>query len=219
MKNKVLLPIVSMFVGASVIFSCTKDKPVTSETTEVSTTKDGEKFAVDTTNSKIEWKGFKVFKSENTSHFGTIKLLSGEVTVKDGALESGTFTANMHSLDNVDLKDNADMKGKLEGHLKSEDFFGVDKFPSASYEITKVSKSDSGDYNTILDGNLTIKGVTKPQQLHANVSVDGDVVSIATKPTEINREEFDVKFQSPVENGVIKNEIEIQVLVKANKEK
>ena len=98
MKNKVLLPIVSILLGASVIISCNKDKPVTSESTEVSTSKDGQKYAVDTVNSKVEWKGFKVFKSENTSHFGTIKLSKGEVTVHEGALESGSFTVNMNSL-------------------------------------------------------------------------------------------------------------------------
>jgi hypothetical protein len=66
---------------------------------------------LDTLNSKVEWKGYKVFKSENTSHFGTIKFESGDVTVKDGKLESGKFVADMNSLTSVDLKDSPEDLG------------------------------------------------------------------------------------------------------------
>jgi hypothetical protein len=73
-------------MGTVLVISCRKDKPVTSESGAVTTTKNGTVFAVDTLNSKIEWTGYKIFKSDNTSHFGTIKFESGEVTVKDGKL-------------------------------------------------------------------------------------------------------------------------------------
>ncbi|MDO5615813.1 MAG: YceI family protein [Cruoricaptor ignavus] len=219
MKKRILIPVLSVALSSAALLSCGKDKPLTSESNEVTTTQDGQLYALDTLNSKIEWKGFKVFKSDNTSHFGIIKFESGEVTVKDGKLESGKFVANMNSLENEDLKDDADQKGKLEGHLKDGDFFEVEKFPTASYEITKVSEAAEGDYNTLLDGNLTIKGITKPVQFKANVSVNNGEVSIATEPTDINREDFGVKFQIPVANGVIKNEVSVQVLVKALEQK
>ncbi|MDF2553153.1 MAG: YceI family protein [Chryseobacterium sp.] len=204
---------------AAVLVSCQKEKPVTGESSDVTTTKDGNKYVLDTLNSKVEWKGYKVFKSENTSHFGTITFESGDVTVKDGKLESGKFVADMNSLTSVDLKDDADQLGKLNGHLKSGDFFETEKFPTASYEITKVTPSAEGDYNTLLDGNLTIKGITKPIQFKANVSVNEGMVSIATEPKDIMREEFGVKFQSPAENGVIKDEVTLQINVKALEKK
>ncbi|WP_139422546.1 YceI family protein [Chryseobacterium mulctrae] len=199
--------------------SCSKEKPVTSDANEVTTTKDGSRFVLDTLNSNVEWKGYKVFKSENTSHFGTIKFESGDVTVKDGKLESGKFVADMASLTSEDLKNKKNDLEKLNGHLKSADFFEVGKFPTASYEITKVSPSAEGDYNTILDGNLTIKGITKPTQFKANVAVNGAEVSIATEPKDVMREEFGVKFQSPAANGVIKNEVTLQIRVKALEKK
>ncbi|MGO4709569.1 YceI family protein [Chryseobacterium sp. 2TAF14] len=199
--------------------SCSKEKPVTSEMDDVTTTKDGSRFVLDTLNSNVEWKGYKVFKSENTSHFGTIKFESGDVTVKDGKLESGKFVADMASLTSEDLKNKKDDLEKLNTHLKSADFFEVEKFPTASYEITKVSSSAEGDYNTILDGNLTIKGITKPTQFKANVAVNGSEVSIATEPKDIVREEFGVKFQSPAANGVIKNEVTLQIKIKALEKK
>lgn len=201
------------------VVSCSKEKPVTSDANEVTTTKDGSRFVLDTLNSNVEWKGYKVFKSENTSHFGTIKFESGDVTIKDGKLESGKFVADMASLTSEDLKNKKDDLEKLNGHLKSADFFEVEKFPTASYEITKVSPASEGDYNTVLDGNLTVKGITKPIQFKANVAVNGAEVSIATEPKDIMREEFGVKFQSPAANGVIKNEVTLQIKVKALEKK
>lgn len=219
MNKMFLKSIFPALLLGTLLVSCGKDKPLVSENTEVTTTKDGNAFVVDTLNSRIEWKGYKVFKTDNSSHFGTIKFESGDVTIKDGKLESGKFVADMNSLENVDLKDDAEQKAKLEGHLKSGDFFEVEKFPTASYEITKVSPNEAGDYNTILDGNLTIKGITKPMQFNANVSVKEGEVSIATEPKDINREEFGVKFQMPVANGVIKDEVNIQILIKALEKK
>ncbi len=219
MTSKFLSPLFAALILGTATISCGKDKPVTSETSEVTTTREGQVYVIDTMNSRIEWKGFKVFKSENTSHFGTIKFETGDVTVKDGQLESGKFVADMATLENVDLKSDAEQKSKLEGHLKSGDFFEVEKFPTASYEITNVTPLSEGDYNTLLDGNLTIKGITKPVKFNANVAVSQGEVSIATEPTDIMREDFGVKFQVPVQNGLIKNEVNVQIRIKAMEQK
>lgn len=219
MKRKLFSLAMSVLFASVLVVSCKKEKPVTSEGNEVGTTKEGSHYVLDTLNSKVEWKGYKVFKSENTSHFGTITFESGDVTVKDGKLESGKFVTDMNSLTSVDLKDYAEQLGKLNGHLKSGDFFETEKFPTASYEITKITPTSEGDYNTVLDGNLTIKGITKPVQFKANVSVNEGIVSIATEPKDIMREEFGVKFQSPAENGVIKDEVSLQINVKALEKK
>ncbi|WP_124640658.1 MULTISPECIES: YceI family protein [Amniculibacterium] len=216
MNKKLMNPVLAIVLCAAVFTSCKNDKPLTSETQEVTTTQHGDTYLVDVVESKIEWKGYKVFKSENTSHFGTIKFQSGELTVKDNKLESGKFVADVTSLENVDLKDDAEQKAKLEGHLKSGDFFEVEKYPTATYEITKVSDATgNADYNTVLEGNLTMKGITKPIKFNANVSVADGVVTVATEPTDIKREDFGVKFQIPVANGMIKNDVNVQVLIKA----
>ena len=201
------------------LISCGKDKPVTSESNEVLTTKKGQVYVVDTMNSKIEWKGFKVFKTDNTSHFGSIKFENGEVTINENKLESGKFVVALNTLTNSDIKD-AEESAKLNGHLKSADFFDVEKFPTASYEITKVSEAPAGsDYNTVLDGNLTIKGITKPMSFNANVKTGEGELQIATEPKDISREEFGIKFQIPAANGLIKDEINIQMLMKAIEKK
>ena len=186
--KKNLYRVLGILALSFLVISCGKDKPVTSEANEVLTETDGVLYKVDTMNSRIEWKGYKVLKSDQTTHFGEIKFESGDVTVKDG---------------------------KLEGHLKSGDFFEVEKFPTASYEITKVTENTAGDYNTLLEGNLTIKGITKPVQFKANVTVADGNVSIASEPTDINREDFGLKFELPLENGLLNKEINLQILVKA----
>ncbi len=201
------------------MISCGKDKPVTSESNEVLTQTDGALYKVDTLNSRVEWKGYKVLKSDQTTHFGTIRFESGDITVKEGKLQSGKFVADISTLENVDLKDNQEMRTKLENHLKSGDFFEVEKFPTASFEITKVTEAKGGDYNTLLDGNLTIKGITKPVQFKANVTVADGNVNIATEPTDINREDYGLKFTLSLENGLLNKEINLQVLIKAMESK
>ena len=219
MKKRILLPAIVLISASVAIISCGKDKPVTSENNEVLTTNDGQIYVVDTLNSKAEWKGFKVVKSDNTSHIGTLKLESGEMTVKNNKLESGQFVVDMTSISNTDLKDNEN-NAKLIDHLKSADFFDVAKFPTASFEITKISEAPAGgDYNTILDGNLTLKGITKPASFNANVKVANGELSIATEPKDINRDEFGIKFQMPAAEGFIKNEINVQMRIKAIEKK
>ncbi len=219
MKKTTLISALVIITASVMIISCGKDKPVTSESNEVLTTTDGQVYAIDTLNSKAEWKGFKVVKSDNTSHIGSLKFESGEVTVKDKKLESGQFVIDMTSITNEDLKD-AEANGKLLGHLKSADFFDTAKFPTASYEITKVTAAAEGsDYNTVLDGNLTLKGITKPFNFNANVKLDKGELLIATEPKDISRDEFGIKFQMPVAEGLIKNEINIQIKIKATEKK
>jgi len=219
MKKATLISALFIISASVLVISCGKDKPVTSESNEVLTTTDGKIYAVDTLNSKAEWKGFKVVKSDNTSHIGTLKFESGEVTVKDNKLESGQFVIDMTSIKNDDLTD-SESNGKLIGHLKSPDFFDTEKFPTASFEITKISEAPAGgDYNTILDGNLTLKGITKPATFNANVKLKDGELSIATEPKDINRDEFGIVFQMPAAEGLIKNEINVQMKVKAIEKK
>ena len=217
--KKNLFKVIAVLGVTFLVISCGKDKPVTSESNEVLTQTDGVLYKVDTMNSRVEWKGYKVLKTDQTTHFGTIRFESGDVTIKEGKLQSGKFVADINTLENIDLKDKQEMKTKLESHLKSGDFFEVEKFPTASYEITKVTEANGGDYNTLLDGNLTIKGITKPVQFKANVTVADGNVNIATEPTDINREDFGLKFTLPLENGLLNKEINLQVLIKAMESK
>ncbi|SFH96707.1 YceI family protein [Halpernia frigidisoli] len=214
------LPLIFSALTLIILTNCTKDKKVESETTAVTTSKNGKVYEVNTVTSKIEWKGYKIVKSENAGHIGNISMKSGEVTVNNGKLESGKFVADMTTLTSEDLKNDPENLAKLNGHLKSADFFDVEKYPTTTYEITKVSEAPAGsDYNTILDGNLTIKGITKPVQFNANVSMEGETIKIATQPKDISREQFGIVFQMPAANGLIKDEMTLQIVANASAKK
>ena len=140
-------------------------------------------------NSIINWKGYKV----TGSHEGTLKLKDGELTYTEEVLTGGFFVVDMTSITSTDLEAGKG-KEKLEGHLKSADFFGVEKYPMARFDITKVvSRGMEGDYR--VSGNLTIKEATNPIKFNATVKKDMKG-AIATAAIKIDRTDFDVRYGS-----------------------
>lgn len=141
---------------------------------------------VDTAKSEVTWMGKKILvKSE---HDGVLKLKEGALDLEKG---QGRFVIDMNSLENRDLS-GAD-KAKLEGHLKSADFFDVKNYPIASFEVNKVEDLGKGNYT--LHGNLTIKKTSKAISIPAKVETDGETTKLSSK-FEIDRSEFDVRFGS-----------------------
>jgi len=149
----------------------------------------GERISVDTVKSIISWKGYKV----TGEHSGVLKVKNGNLDFDGKTLTGGSFEIDMTSLTVTDLKAGQG-KEKLEGHLKSGDFFGIEKFPIAKFEITKVvSRGTVGAYKII--GNLTIKETT--QQIKFNTSIkESNGVKTATADLTIDRSEFDVRYGS-----------------------
>ncbi len=157
-------------------------------------------YAVDKEASVVMWEGYKPAKY---SHTGIIQLKDGSLAVNNGNIEGGSFVIDMTTLTNLDVEDPKD-KAKLEGHLKSGDFFEVEKYPTGQFEITKVEPM-TGDANGAthkITGNLTLKGITKSIELPANVAIDGDKVVATTPEFTINRTEWDVKFNSGLAGAV-----------------
>src|SRR6478609_7649535 len=90
-------------------------------------------YAVDTAKSIIKWTGKKV----TGKHNGSIKIQSGELKVVNNVVTGGTITIDMKSIVNEDLTDK-ESNQKLIGHLKSPDFFDVEKHPTATFEIKRL---------------------------------------------------------------------------------
>lgn len=142
--------------------------------------------------STLGWVGKKV----TGQHNGTIQFKDGEVLVRGNQIVGGTFTVDMNSLKVEDLKD-AEYNGKLVGHLRSEDFFSIDKNPTSTFKITKVTplKGDAAGNNATITGDLTIKGITKPVSFPAKVGVKNGMASASGTAT-IDRTKFDIKYGS-----------------------
>lgn len=134
--------------------------------------------------STVNWVGYKVLGK----HMGNIKLQSGNLQFEGDNLTGGEFVIDMTSINVTDLE--GESKGKLEGHLKSDDFFGVNNYSTATLKITNViSRGKPGEYKIIAD--LTIKETTKPIKFNVNLSGNKAVAAI-----KVDRSEFDVKYGS-----------------------
>lgn len=142
-----------------------------------------EKKEIKIENSKVVWKGYKV----TGSHEGTILLKSGSLSFQENVLIGGEFEIDMTSINTTDLT--GEYKGKLEGHLKSDDFFGVENFPSAKLVFTNVAPKGKNSYN--ITGDLTIKGKTNPVTFE--ISIYGNK---ATASLKIDRTKYDIKYGS-----------------------
>ncbi|SEA00935.1 YceI family protein [Bizionia paragorgiae] len=142
-----------------------------------------DKKTVKTDESKVVWKGYKV----TGSHEGTIAIQSGELHFNDEVLTGGAFVMDMSTINSTDLQ--GEYKDKLDGHLKSDDFFGVAKFPTAKMVFTKVKATGKNSYQVTAD--LTIKGKTAP--VVVNLSVYG---SKATATLKVDRTKYDVRYGS-----------------------
>ncbi len=146
-------------------------------------------FKVNPSKSTVVWTGYKV----TGSHTGTIGVKEGGLEYTDDALTGGSFIIDMASLVCTDLAGTG-MEGKLEGHLKSADFFGVETYPTAKFEITKViSRGQKGDYK--IKGNLTIKETTKEIRFKTSI-IEEDGAKVATTKVTIDRSDFDIRYGS-----------------------
>ncbi len=133
--------------------------------------------------SKVVWKGYKV----TGSHEGTISIKSGFLNFDEGNLTGGQFSIDMSSITCTDLE--GEYKGKLEGHLKSDDFFGVEKNPTATLVFNKIKSTGKNSYK--VTGDLTIKG--KTNSVTFELSIYGRKATAALK---IDRTKFDIRYGS-----------------------
>ena len=138
---------------------------------------------IKTSESSVVWKGYKV----TGSHQGNIALKAGTLEFKNNILAGGSFVIDMTTINTTDLEGNS--KNNLDGHLKSDDFFGVKNFPEAKLEITKVTPNGKNAYS--VESNLTIKGKTNTQNF--TMSVYGNK---ATANLKVDRTKYDIKYGS-----------------------
>lgn len=150
--------------------------------------------------------------------------VDGRFGAFDGAIEfdpdAPEKTTVRGSIDAASIDTNVE---KRDTHLRSGDFFDVEKFPKVTFESTKVTDVDAAAKTAKLHGNLTIKDVTKP------VVLDAKFLGEATDPwgnrkagfsgqTTINRKDFGLNWNQALETGgvLVGEEIEIRIDVEGD---
>ena len=138
---------------------------------------------IDAAKSSINWVGKKV----TGEHSGTVNFQEGMLIFKGKKVVGGNFTVDMTSLTSTDLT--GDWQAKLNGHLKADDFFGTDKFKTATLKFTKIADKGNGVYGVTAD--LTIKGITNPVTF--DLTVNGNT---ATTSFNVDRTKYGIKYNS-----------------------
>jgi len=146
------------------------------------------KFKVDTKASTLVWTG----KKFTGQHTGNVQLSSGELTAEGKTVKQGTFEIDLNTITSTDVTD-PNYNAKLIGHLKNDDFFGVDKFPKASFVITSITPKSGDEYQ--VKGKLTIKGITNDIEFPATIKNDGKKLNATAKIT-VDRSKYNIRYNS-----------------------
>jgi len=166
-----------------------------------------QKFTIVSTQSNIDWVGKKV----TGAHNGSIGVKEGELILHDGKLSGGKVVVDVASIKILDITDPG-TNAQFAGHLASDDFFSIEKYPTATLEISSVS-------GRRVEGNLTIKGISQPIGFDASVSINRDTL-IATGKLVIDRTKYGMKFRSgnffkDLGDTMIYNDFELTITVTA----
>lgn len=141
------------------------------------------KLTADTTQTKLQWLGEKV----TGQHTGTIKLQSGWINWQDNKIVSGEFNIDMASLKETENNNN------LMKHLKSDDFFGVEKYPVAKLVITGSTPFDKG--TAVVTGTLTIKDIANPIEFKATTQKKDEGVWFFAN-ISVDRTKYNIRYGS-----------------------
>lgn len=214
------------FAGAALLFTACNDKKETVKDAQEVAAKTGEAYKVDLASSNVNWKAFH--KGGFAPRWGTISLKSGELTVADNAVTSGDFVIDMPTLkvDPASVTEADKKPADLEKHLKSADFFNVEKNPTSDFKITSVAdlagtpaKDAVAGSNKTISGNLTLQGKTLNVSFPAKVTVADGKAAIEAKFT-VNRTDWGIKFgtdETDPAEWMISKDIEIGINVNAAK--
>lgn len=170
------------------------DAPMTNESGDTNMEADGTK-EFDTTGSSAEWTGSKTLIKDYYDT-GTISIKSGNAIFADGVLTGGQVTFDMTSIATTSTGkgSDADTTSKMAGHLKSDAFFDVAKYPESKFIITSAAKESDDTY--LVTGDLTIKGKTAPTSFPVKVSDSADGKIMISGMATIDRTVYDVRFGS-----------------------
>lgn len=216
----------SFILSLVTLISCTSktDSRPADETAPSSTLHSGVPFQVDAPRCEVKWTAFK----PTGQHHGIVPVSGGTLYVNGNVITSGSVTLNMAALEVHDGE--GEMKEKLTNHLrgttpgKEDDFFNVGKFPTATFTVRGSTPIENDPaWTHTINGELTMKGITKPVSFKANVDLmAGNALKATSEAFVINRAEWNIKFKSKsffddLKDDFINDEIRLELTLGAVK--
>ncbi len=166
-------------------------EPVAVEQTDNVTFESGS-YTLDSQRSSIAWNAQKRI---GAAHNGTVNAQEGAFIVEQGQVIGGTVVVDMSTIVDLDLT-NEEKNATLVGHLKSDDFFDVATYPTATFAISDVTELEevAGATHTVT-GIMTIKGIENEISFSATFETDTDRIE-GTGTATLDRTRWDVRYGS-----------------------
>lgn len=200
-----------LLIGTLFAFSCTQnpksDEAQVGEAQEVTAPAEtAATLSVNKEASDVTWVGTK----PTGRHDGKFPITGGTINVENSEIVGGTITMDLANLEITDAEISEEDRGKLSGHLKSNDFFNVESFPEAKFVITSVQPYTAGNAANenaddadsefklanpthTVTGNLTLRDTTNSISFPAVINVTDDQVTAKAK-FNIDRTDWGVSY-------------------------
>ncbi|BAO77312.1 YceI family protein [Winogradskyella sp. PG-2] len=162
-----------------------------------------EQLKINTNKSEIKWSDEYSFYFGG--HNGKINVSKGYFIKSKDVISGGEFIIDMTSITCDDLDDEEANKS-LVAHLKNEDFFAVDRFPTAKLVISRVEYHDNTSMK--IYANLTIKDITLPIAFQAKVNYE---TQLMTTKFKIDRQRWGIDYNSKLRDGAIADGIGFEI--------
>jgi len=181
-----------IFIFTILLTGCANNKESATDNQQIKTTKTSNinkgDYIVNKDLSTIKWTGKEI---TTKSHYGILDLKEGSIYVNNDGIISGKVVIDMNSINCLDMSGRG--KNKLEGHLRSDDFFGVNSYPEANLIFTSWSVNNLG--KILYKGDLTIKNITHPITFSGSVKKI-DIGYRSTINLSFDRTLYEIKFRS-----------------------
>ncbi len=216
---KIIPNLFLLLLGISLIYSCNNapegEAAKTEEASETTATPSSDAKIYEVTSGKVNWTATKV---GGVLHAGDFQVSKGKLAVENGMVTSGVFVMDINSVTETTLPENR--RDRFLGHLKSDDFFSADQFPTGQFDIVSITPlSGNPEANYTAKGNLTLRGISKSISFPVMIETSENKVMVSSPKFTINRTEWDIKYDSAIigtaADKIIHDDVSLSVQLEA----
>lgn len=183
------------------------NRPANTASGAPATAAKGEELPITAANSKVLFTGSKV----TGKHEGGFSAFTGKINLVNAKPEDSSVSVD------IDTASVFVDEPKLANHLKTPDFFDVEKFPKATFKSTRIEGGATAPDTHTVTGDLELHGVTKSITFPATITVADDSVTVKAS-FSINRRDFGIVYAGKADD-LIRDGVVLTLDVKAPRKK